>query len=299
MLLDMKGMPTQGLEPGVSNAAEIRNARGGTARNIAENLALLGADVMLVSAIGDDISGRRLLAQTAAANVNTEHVRVVESADTGSYLAILNQDGSLAVGLTDTRVMDEVTADYIYRHRHLFRDASLIFLDGSLHEHTIAVIMYLADLYRVPVCADPSSRRLTHKLKPHLKQLALAVPSEAEAAELCNAEFSGYSIEDSLEMAKRLNQSGVKIAVVTLSDFGFVYASAYESGYMPAQMSNIVDSTGTGDAIGAAIMFGFLEKMPLTECIRLGAAAARLTLQSAETVVPELTLDMLYGHLYV
>ncbi len=299
MLLDTKGTPTQGLEPNVSNSAEIRNARGGTARNVAENLALLGTEVCLISAVGDDISGRRLLAQTAAANVNTEHVRVIPNANTGSYLAILAPDGTLSVALTDTRVMEHVTPDYLYRNRQLFRNASLIFFDGSLHEHAIAVILYLAELYGVPVCADPSSRRLVHKLKPHLAHFALAVPSEGEAAELCGNQFEGYNVETSLEMAQKLNKLGVRIAVVTLSDFGFVYASEWESGHFPAKNSTIVDSTGTGDAIAAAIMYGFLEQLPLTECMRLGAAAAGLTLQSAESVVPNLTLDLLYDYLYV
>lgn len=300
MLLDTKGTPTQGLEPNVSNSAEIRNVRGGTARNVAENLALLGANVCLISAVGDDISGRRLLAQTAAANVNTEHVRIIPHADTGSYIAILAQDGTLSVALTDTRVMEHVTPDYLYRTRQLFRAASLIFFDGSLDEHAITVILYLADLYDIPVCADPSSRRLIHKIKPHLRQLALAVPSEGEAAKLCDRQFEGYSVETSTKMAHQLNQLGVRIAVVTLSDFGFVYASERESGHFPAKNHTIVDSTGgTGDAIAAAIMFGFLEKMPLTECMRLGAAAAGLTLQSAESVVPNLTLDLLYDYLYV
>jgi pseudouridine kinase len=60
-----------------------------------------------------------------------------------------------------------------------------------------------------------------------------------------------------------------------------------------------VDSTGTGDALTAAIIFGLVNDMPTIEAIRLGAAAASLTLQSAETVVPDLSLDMLYDHLVV
>ena len=45
-LLDTKGKPVAGLEPGTSNTAEIRSTRGGTARNVAENLARLGAEVV-------------------------------------------------------------------------------------------------------------------------------------------------------------------------------------------------------------------------------------------------------------
>jgi pseudouridine kinase len=42
-----------------------------------------------------------------------------------------------------------------------------------------------------------------------------------------------------------------------------------------------------------------LNDLPTMEAIRLGAAAAGLTLQTSETVVPDLSLDMLYDHLIV
>ena len=46
-------------------------------------------------------------------------------------------------------------------------------------------------------------------------------------------------------------------------------------------------------------MYGLLNDMPALECIRLGAAAASLTVQTSHTVVPNLSLDMLYDHLTV
>ena len=296
-LLDTKGQPTTGLEPNVSNPAAIRNARGGTARNVAENLALLGADVTLLSAVGDDITGRRLLAQTATANVNVEHVLSVDAVSTGSYIAIINEDGSLAVALNDTRVMEHVTPDFLYRQRDLFRTADLIMFDGSLSEHAIEVIIYLAEQYDVAICADPSSRRLTHKLQPHLAKFKLVAPNAAEAAALCDVTLSD---DDSTRLlAQQLVQLGVDVAVVTIADFGFVYATEFENGIVPALEGDIVDTTGAGDAMAAAIIVGLLEGMPTLEAMRLGAAAGGLTLQSAETVIPDLSLDMLYAHLLV
>jgi pseudouridine kinase len=298
-LLDTKGKPLAGLEPGTSNPSYIRHTRGGTARNVAENLARLGAEVVLFSAVGDDDTGARLLKATTTSGVNTEHVLTIQGQRSGAYIALLENDGSLSVALDDVSVMEHLTGAYLYQNRRLFREASMIMVDGSLSSTTMQTAVRLANRYQVPLCADPSSTRLTHKLKPYLSRLHLVVPNEVEAAALCEADFTGYDPDASMELARQLSQRGVDIVIVTLSDFGLVYATFDEAGYIPARFSEMVDSTGTGDAVTAAIMFGLTNHLPVIESIRLGAAAASLTLQTSHTVVPDLSLDMLYDHLVV
>lgn len=298
-LLDTKGKPVAGLAPGMSNPAEIRSTRGGTARNVAENLARLGADVVLISAVGDDTTGRQLMIQTAEAGVNLDYVEIVPGYNTGSYIALLEPDGLLSVALDDVQVMHTIDSAYLSRHRTLFRDAAMIMFDGSLSEPSMRIVVQLAKEYGVPLCADPSSARLAYKLRPYLPDLHLLVPNEAEEAELCEVDFQGHDPTASLALARRLVDAGVTNVVVTLSDYGLDYATADEMGYIPPTHTRMVDSTGTGDSVTAAILFGMLNDLPTIEAIRLGAAAAALTLQSPETVVPDLSLDMLYDHLIV
>jgi pseudouridine kinase len=298
-LLDTKGKPLAGLEPGTSNPSEIRSTRGGTARNVAENLARLGADVVLISAVGDDPTGRQLLIQTAEAGVNLDYVEMLPDQTTGSYIALLEPDGLLSVALDDVRVMEAITPDFLNRNRELFRDASMIMFDGSLSEATMKTVVRLAKEYGIFLCADPSSARLAYKLRPFLSDLDLVVPNQVEEAELCDVDFPGFDPSASLSLTRRLLKAGVETVVVTLSDFGLDYATADEMGYIPPSHSKFVDSTGTGDAVTAAIMFGLLNELPVVEAIRLGAAAAAVTLQTSETVVPDLSLDMLYDHLIV
>lgn len=298
-LFDAKGKPSVNLRQNTSNPGLIRLSRGGAARNVAENLGRLGADAVLISAIGDDEVGHSLKEQTAAANVNVEHVRAIPGEHTGSYMAFLNSDGSLAVALDDTDVMTHVSPDYIYRQRRLVRDADMIYVDGSLTSSALKTVMNLAAKYNVPVCADPSSTHLAPKFRPYLRQLQLVVPNAIEAAALAGDDYSGFDPEDSLSVARHLRALGVEYAVITLADFGLVYDTGYESGYLPGHYSKMVDSTGTGDAITAAIMLGLLNDLPIVECMRLGVAAAGLTVQTTDTVVPELSLDMLFDHLTV
>lgn len=298
-LLDTKGKPVAGLAPGTSNPSEIRSMRGGTARNVAENLARLGAEVVLISAVGDDPTGRQLLIQTAESGVNLDYVEMVPDQATGSYIALLEADGLLSVALDDVRVMETITPDYLNRNRALFRDAAMVMFDGSLTVAAMRTVVRLAKEYGVFLCADPSSARLAYKLRPFLADIDLVVPNQVEEAELCEMDFAGYDPTAGLIMARRLLGSGVETVVVTLSDFGLDYATADEMGYIPPSHSKFVDSTGTGDAVTAAVMFGLLNDLPIVEAIRLGAAAAAITLQTNETVVPDLSLDMLYEHLIV
>ncbi|MFO7538949.1 MAG: carbohydrate kinase family protein [Chloroflexota bacterium] len=298
-LLDIKGQPDVGLEPGTSNPAVIRSTRGGTARNVAENLARLGASVTLLSAVGADLTGQRLLEQTAASGVNLDYVQTISTQNTGAYIALLEKDGTLSVALDDVRVMAHITPDFLHSMRALFAEADMVMMDGSLTPAALKTVVQLAEEYQTPLCADPSSARLAYKLRPYFPHLHLVVPNEVEALELCQMDLDRADPDISIKLARQLIQSGVKHAVITLSDFGLTYATSDETGTIPARYSEMVDSTGTGDAITAAIIFGMVNDLPTVESMRLGAAAAGLTLQIHDTVVPELSLDMLYDHLIV
>lgn len=298
-LIDVKGKPHAGLEPSTSNPATIRTTRGGTARNVAENLSHLGISVKLISAVGNDVTGSRLIEQTAAANVDMTHVQILDAYNTGAYIAMLETDGSLSVAMDDVSVMEAITPAYLNQQRALFRDADMVMMDGSLTDAAMKTVVRLCQQYSVRLCADPSSTRLAHKLRPYLNDLYLVVPNENEAAALCQFDVLTRDPDNVLHLARMLVKNGVTNVVVTLSDFGLDFATEDEMGYIPAKYSEMVDSTGTGDAVTAAIMYGLLNNMQPIEAIRLGAAAAGLTLQTNETVVPDLSLDMLYDHLVV
>jgi pseudouridine kinase len=299
-LLDIKGKPDSGLEPGTSNPAAIRSTRGGTARNVAENLARLGAEVTLLSAVGGDLTGQRLLEQTADSGVDLSHVLTIPDQNTGAYIALLEREGTLSVALDDVRVMANITPDFLNSKRALFAEADMVMVDGSLTPAALKAVVGLSQEFEVPLCADPSSARLAYKLRPYLPYLYLVVPNEIEAVELCQVDdIDREDADASIRLARHLIKAGVKHAVITLSDFGLTFATAAEMGTIPARYSEMVDSTGTGDAITAAIIFGMINDLPTVEAMRLGAAAAGLTLQVLDTVVPDLSLDLLYEHLIV
>src|SRR5512145_1054544 len=111
--LDIVGRLKSELHMGISNPAQIRSSYGGVARNVAENLARLGQPVTLISAVGDDATGDDLIEEIANIGVNIDHIFQSDTHPTGSYLAIVNNNGELQVALDDMRASSLLTPVYM------------------------------------------------------------------------------------------------------------------------------------------------------------------------------------------
>lgn len=296
---DVVGRLESDLEPGTSNPARIRTSFGGVARNVAENLARLDQPVKLVSAVGKDLPGDELLAYTEAAGVDVSAVLRTGLFPTSFYMGVLDQRGHLRFAVDDMRAMSELTPDYIQGYQSLFEEASLVFVDGNLSEASLKMAVSLARKCKIPVCADPASLILAGRLKPILNKLHLVTPNVAEAVALTGQAFESSDPQAALEDARALLNEGVDIALIALAEFGVVYASSEISGHIPAIQTPIIDPTGAGDALTAAVLFGLVNDMDLDDAVRLGVSAASLTLRHSGTVYPELTLEKLYEQLVI
>jgi pseudouridine kinase len=285
------------LRSGTSNPGVFRVSPGGVARNIAENLARLGEEVVLITAVGNDDQGAQILDQTEICGVDITHV--IRSADypTGSYLAILDSQGRMHLGMDDMSVISTLRPKDIEAKQDLFDDAAAVFLDANLSEDTLRSAITIASEKGVPIAADPTSANLAPVFCNFLDRLWLIVPNESEAEVLCPHPVPHADRDQAIDAARHLIAEGVDIAIVTMAEFGVGYASADGSGHVPALKTEIVDPTGAGDAFTAAVIFALHNQIPLDEAVLLGVSAASLTLRSSGTVVPDLSLERLYDAL--
>ena len=296
MAVDAKGQPGEALVPGGSTPGAVHFSIGGAGRNIAETLARLGVQTTLLSAIGDDPTGRSLLESTTESGVDTSHVVVSTRHHTAGYIAILDQNGVPAYAIDDMAVMEAITPRLVYRYRRLVRDADMVVLDGNLAPRTISTIMDLAKKYECPVCVDPTSAVLAPRFIPHLQDILLMTPNASEAEALTGLDLRQT---DAHTLAASLVSSGVEIAIITLAELGLYYVTSDESGRVPALQRDIVDLTGAGAALIGGVVFGLLNGFQIGEAMRLGISAAALTIQVPETVHPGLSLDRLYDELVI
>ncbi|MFN8459964.1 MAG: carbohydrate kinase family protein [Anaerolineae bacterium] len=295
--IDSKGKAGAPFVLGSSTPGLVRVSVGGVARNVAENLARLGTEVVLLSAIGPGANGQRILANAAEAGINSDYLIISTEHHSAAYLALLDEKGNLVYSVDDMEVIACLTPQVINWRRNLIKNAAMVVLDANLPEATIEALVKTANRYKVRLCADPASIILAARLKPHLPDLFMVTPNVPEAEVL-----SGKAIKDenaAITAARALVNAGVELAIITLAEEGVVYASAQDSGHIPAVATNIVDSTGASDALTATVVFGLLNDIPLDESVRLGASAAALTLACTDTVCPDLNLELLYDNLLI
>jgi pseudouridine kinase len=295
--MDMVGRLKSDLRPHTSNPAQIRYSFGGAARNVAENLLHLGTSVTLLTVLGSDEPGDNLIEAIGEAGANVDAILRSSQYPTGTYLAVVNTEGRLEYGLDDMRILTELSPQYIHTHEDLFTESALLFFDANLAKETIRAIMSIARREKLPACADPTSEALATRLYPYLRRLRLMVANRGEAAILCNQENSISTRREAMDAAKCLVSQGVEIAIVTMAESGVCYATSETSGYVPSVRTNIIDPTGAGDALTAAVLFGLINQMPIDDAVQLGVAAESLTLTYRGAVVPDLSLEKLYDRL--
>lgn len=295
--VDIVARASSTIQSGTSSPGQVRMSYGGVARNVAENLARLGLGVDLVTVVGDDSPGRRLVKDAFQAGIDIDHIIVLPGHSTGAYVAILDDVGRLHLALDDMQAIQSLSPEHLKERQELFRDAEAVFIDANLPKTTLRTAIKLARKYKVPIAADPTSASLAPRITDHLADLWLVTPNEAEAEALCPHSVPHADPQRAIDAARYLVSEGVEIVIITMAEFGLGYATASGSGHLPAIKTEIVDPTGAGDALTAAVIFALLNDIPIDESVRLGLSAASLTLRTRGTVVPNLSLELLYDQL--
>jgi pseudouridine kinase len=295
--VDIVGHALAKLVPETSNPSAIRISHGGVARNVAENLAHLGTETLLVTAVGDDPQGRQILARAEAEGVDVSASFADDDHQTGAYLAIVDRNGKLEFGLDDMRSISCVTPGKLEQRSGLFERASFLVLDANLPPDSLAAAIRLATDNEVPIGVDPTSSALAHRLIPHLEAITILSPNAHEASQLAELTIDPRDESSAISAARHFVGIGIGLAIVTMAEFGVVYATDQGSGHIPAVQTVIADPTGAGDALLATVIFALMNGVPVDEAVRLGVTAASLTLRTQDSVVPDLSIEMLYDQL--
>lgn len=289
--VDRKIQTHRSIVYGTSNPAKSTQSIGGVARNVAENLGRLGLNVALMSVVGDDHEGEWLLTSTSNF-VDTSLSQVLPNEKTGTYTAILDETGEMIVALADMNIYDAIETDFMMKRWGYITNADVVLLDTNFQDHHIEEIINRCATGNIPLCIVPVSSPKVKKLPKDLTGVTWFIANKDEAEAL-----TGLKIEkevDYVHVANEIIRRGVHTVVITKGKQGVMYFTKNgETTTITPSEVKVTDVTGAGDSFAAGMMYGVINGYSIHDACQFGLVASSITLQTEETVNPNLTEKLL------
>ncbi|MBR6826231.1 MAG: winged helix-turn-helix transcriptional regulator [Oscillospiraceae bacterium] len=262
-----------------SNPGKVTTSLGGVGRNIAHNMTLLGMDVRMLTAFGDDLYGQRIATSCTELGIDICNALQIPGGTTPTYLFLNDCDGDMALALSDMEICERITPAYLSNHLNLINNARVVVVDTNIPQESIA---FLAERCTAPIFADPVSTAKAVKLLPVLGRLHTLKPNRIEAELL-----SGVKITDdsSLEQAARvLLDKGLQRVFISLGTDGVLAADREQMLRVPCYKATMRNATGAGDSFMAALAWAYMEDTDLENAAKAAAAVAAMAIESEETI---------------
>lgn len=279
--IDIHGRPASELRMHDSNPGTVRSSPGGVGRNIAENLARLGADCRLVTVIGDDQHGELLLKHGRDAGIDMRYVTQIDSRETSAYVSVLDPAGDMHVAVSDMRIIDELGPAQLQAHEAMLDQAAIIVIDTNLNDGTLAYVA--ATFSDRPIFADTVSTTKAMRIEPHLHAVHTLKPSLLEAEAL--AGFKARTDKQLPKLAEWFHERRVVRLFITLGERGVFYSTGEAQGIeAPGTGAKAMSNAGgAGDAFMAGLAYAWLHQWNLDKTLDFSLAAAQVTLADTET----------------
>ena len=286
--MDIGGRSAAPLVAADSNPGTVRMSLGGVGRNIAHNLALLGVDARMLTAFGDDLYAQKIAASCGELGIDISQSLQVPGGSTSTYLFIADEDGDMAVAVSDMDIYDHITPVWLASRQSLLDNAQVIVFDTNIPAESI---QWLAEHAKVPLFADPVSTAKAVKLCAPLGKLHTIKPNRMEAELL-----SGVAITDEASLnraADKLLETGLRRVFISMGGEGMFAADHNGRVHVPCYPGSMVNTTGCGDAAMAAVAWAYLEGTDLEGTARAAMAAGAIAMESAETINPVMSAEAL------
>lgn len=252
---------------------------GGAESNVAAHVAGLGHRSVWFSRLGDDALGRRVARQLSARGVDVSRVEFDPAHPTGLYVkdpgngVLYYRRGSAASHLSDADA-DTVSFD----------DVDLLHVSGITAAISASASSFLVRLIaRAREAGVPVSFDVNHRAP--LWTAEAAAPVLLGLARTADIVLVGRDEAETLwgtPTAADVRALLPEVAEVIVKD-GDIGATAFvgdETVFEPAEVVEVVEAVGAGDAFAGGYLAGRLSGHPVADRLRAGHARAARTLQT-------------------
>ena len=261
-------------------------------RNVCENLARLGADVKLLSCVGDDTFGAFIRRSCEDAGIDASHLYEARGASSSMYLSILDADGDMLVGMSDMRIVQQdMPEDYLPSKKALIQGADVVTCDPCMGEKTLLQLLDLCAPGQI-ICVDPVSCAYARVVAPFIGRFHTAKPNRMELGILAGMEIQSDS--DLERAGEAVLNKGLRRLFVSLGAEGCLYmddtGTVLRRKLRPAKM---VNASGAGDSFAAAMLYATLHGFDVKKTLDYAMAAGIAAVSHERTINPNMSIPLL------
>ena len=251
-------------------APDFEMGHGGKGANQAVAAARLGAEVVMLTAVGDDMFADQTIANLARYGVDTTHVKRVKGKSSGVAPIFVEPSGENSILIVKGANADLSPAD-IENAAEALRTCALILLQLEISLDTVYAAIAFGKRHGIKTLLNPAPANPALDRR-RVRDVSFFVPNETELASL-----TGLPVATEAEVAaaaRSLIDEGVETVIVTMGSRGALLVTADRVHKIEPVKVTPVDTTGAGDAFVGAFARFYAGGESLEEALRLAALYA-------------------------
>ncbi len=267
-------------ELGSVPADRMKMSYGGDALNEATDLAVLGAETELISVVGNDEIGDKVLTHLKECGINTDKVTVSDDMTTGMNIVLTDKEGERYFITNPDSSLRKLATRHILPY---LGDAGDIVSFASMFVSpmlgTDEMLQVFREIKKKPgriLVSDMTTAKKGEKVSDIVPLLELAdyiIPNEKEAAILTGE-------TDPVKSMNKLSEYGAGCVIIKCGKDGCIYKKGDIAGRVAAFDTRAVDTTGAGDGFTAGFIYGLVNNMDLHDCCKMGCATASFIVEN-------------------
>src|SRR5579863_26636 len=251
-------------------APSFEMGHGGKGANQAVAAARLGASVVMVTKVGDDMFADNTIRNLASFGIDTKHVQRVKGRSSGVAPIMVEPSGENSILIVKGANADLSPADVEAATEDL-KTCDLILLQLEVPLETVYAAIAFGKKHGVKTLLNPAPATPELDLE-QIQDVSFFTPNETELAIL-----TGMKVDSEAEIeaaAKSLLAKGMGTVIVTMGSRGALLATSAQTKRIEPVKVTPVDTTGAGDAFVGSFAQYSAGGMTIEEALNLAVRYA-------------------------
>ncbi|MGL4731844.1 MAG: PfkB family carbohydrate kinase [Clostridium sp.] len=286
--VDIVGIAKKNLIYKDSNIGNIKMSLGGVGRNIAENLVRLGINTKLITAVGDDIYGTKIVNECRDLGIDLENSLKLKGYRSSVYMSVLDSKNDMHVAISEMDILENMSIEFIKQNKNIIESSKIAVIDTNIPKDVIEYIVN--NCKDTKFFLDTVSTEKSKKIKDIIGKFHTIKPNKYEAEILSDMKIEDN--EDLKKVSKFFIDKGVKRVFISLGEKGTYYND--EEGnerFVESKKVDVKNANGAGDAFVSGLVYSYLRDYSIEDTIEFAMGCSCMALTHEDTINPNINVE--------